>query len=83
MNKKIIWVKSKCNDYYKFIKKLQYLNLSIMDIKYINKIVYLKIEEKDLEKLEKYLVSYKFKKIKDLGIYNLIDKLKLNKIFLI
>ena len=83
MNKKIIWVKSKCNDYYKFIKKLQYLNLSIMDIKYINKIVYLKIEEEDLEKLEKYLVSYKFKKIKDLGIYNLIDKLKLNKIFLI
>ena len=83
MNKKIIWVKAKCNDYYKFMQKLQYLNLTIMDIKYDKKIIYLKMEEKELEKIKKYLVSYKFKKVSNLGIFNLIDKIKTNKIFVI
>ena len=83
MNKKIIWVKAKCNDYYKFMQKLQYLNLTIMDIKYDKKIIYLKMEEKEIEKIKKYLVSYKFKKVSNLGIFNLIDKIKTNKIFVI
>ena len=65
---KIIWVKSKCDDYYKFINKLQYLRINIIEIKYENKNIYLKIEAKYLEKLNKYLVSYKFKVVKELGI---------------
>ena len=38
---KIIWVKSKCDDYYKFINKLQYLRINIIEIKYENKNIYL------------------------------------------
>ncbi len=79
---KIIWVKSKCDDYYKFINKLQYLRINIIEIKYENKNIYLKIEAKYLEKLNKYLVSYKFKVVKELGIYNIINKIKKNYIYL-
>ena len=79
---KIIWVKSKCDDYYKFINKLQYLRINIIEIKYENKNIYLKIEAKYLKKLNKYLVSYKFKVVKELGIYNIINKIKKNYIYL-
>ena len=51
MNKKIIWVRSKCKDYYRFINKVQYLNIVILDIKYENNYVYLKIVDKYLDKL--------------------------------
>ena len=83
MNKNIIWESAKCNDYYKFISKLQYLNIVILDIKYEKKIVYLKVYDSDFEKLEKYLVSYKFKKEKNTGLHLLIDKIKTNYIFVI
>ena len=68
MNKKIIWVRSKCKDYYRFINKVQYLNIVILDIKYENNYVYLKIEDKYLDKLNKYLVSYKFEIVNVTGI---------------
>ena len=42
---KIIWVRSKCSDYYRFISKVQYLNIKILEIKYENKYIYLKIDE--------------------------------------
>lgn len=80
---KIIWVKSKCDDYYKFINKLQYLRINIIEIKYENKYIYLKIESKYFEKLNKYLISYKFKVVKELGIYNTINKVKKNYIYII
>lgn len=83
MNRHIIWVRTKCDNYYRFIGKLQYLNLNVLDIKYIDNQVYLKIDNEDYQKLEKYLVSYKFYKVKDLGIYAIINKLKSNHIFLI
>ena len=80
---KIIWVKSKCDDYYKFINKLQYLRISVLEIRYENKYIYLKIESKYLEKLNKYLISYKFKIVKELGIYNILNKIKKNYIYII
>ena len=75
MNKHYIWVKSKCLDYYKFVNRLAKLNLKIYSIKYVNKEIYLKIEEDTLAKLNKYLVSYKFKVVKELGIYNFKNSL--------
>ena len=80
---KIIWVRSKCNDYYRFISKVQYLNINILDIKYENNYVYLKIDSKYLEKLNKYLVSYKFRVVNVTGIYKVIELLKKNYIFVI
>lgn len=80
---KIIWVRSKCNDYYRFISKEQYLNINILDIKYENNYVYLKIDSKYLDKLNKYLVSYKFRVVNVTGIYKVIELLKKNYIFVI
>ena len=80
---KIIWVRSKCGDYYRFISKVQYLNINILDIKYENNYVYLKIDSKYLEKLNKYLVSYKFRVVNVTGIYKVIELLKKNYIFVI
>ena len=80
---KIIWVRSKCSDYYRFISKVQYLNINILDIKYENNYVYLKIDSKYLEKLNKYLVSYKFRVVNVTGIYKVIEKKKKNYIFVI
>ena len=34
MNKKTIWVKAKCSNYYHFLSKVQYLNVNILEIKY-------------------------------------------------
>lgn len=81
MNKKIVWVKAKCSNYYHFLSKVQYLNISLLDIKYENNYIYLKISSSELEKLNKYLVSYKFSIIKVTGIYSLFNKLKQNYIF--
>ena len=80
---KIIWVRSKCNDYYRFISKVQYLSINILDIKYENNYVYLKIDSKYLDKLNKYLVSYKFRVVNVTGIYKVIELLKKNYIFVI
>lgn len=80
---KIIWVRSKCSDYYRFINKVQYLNINILDIKYENNYVYLKIDSKYLDKLNKYLVSYKFRVVNVTGIYKVIELLKKNYIFVI
>lgn len=83
MFKKLIWIKSKCPNYYNFIKKLEYLNLKIEDIKYQDEYIYLKINYQDYQRLEKYLVSYKFTIVKYLGIYALINKVKRNHILVI
>lgn len=83
MNKHIIWIKAKCDNYYRFMSKIELINIPILEIKYQNQNIYLKIEEKHLEKLKKYLVSYKFKKVSDLGIYQILNKIKDNHIFLI
>lgn len=83
MNKHYLWVKTKCTDYYKFINKLVKLNLEILEIKYVQNNIYLKIEERNWEKLNKYLKSYKFDKVKDLGLFALPKFLKKYHVFLV
>ena len=80
---KVLWVKCKCDDYYKFINKIKYINIKILEIKYEQGYVYLKIEDKYLEKLNKYLISYKFSVVKVTGIYDILNKIKRNYIFCI
>lgn len=80
---KILWVKCKCDDYYKFINKIKYINIKILEIKYKNNYIYLKIEDKYLEKLNKYLISYKFRVVKMTGVYDILNKIKRNYIFCI
>ena len=79
----IIWIETSCIDYYRFINRLSYLRLNILEIKRDNNIVYLKIYKKDYNKFKKYLISYKFNIKKKLGIVSLIDIIKSNYIFLI
>ena len=80
---KVLWVKCKCDDYYKFINKIKYINIKILEIKYEQGYIYLKINSKYLEKLNKYLVSYKFRVVKEIGIYDILNKIKRNYIFCI
>lgn len=80
---KLLWVKCKCDDYYKFINKIKYINIKILEIKYEQGYIYLKINSKYLEKLNKYLVSYKFRVVKVTGIYDILNKIKRNYIFCI
>ena len=80
---KVIWVKCKCDDYYKFINKIKYVNIKILEIKYEQGYIYLKIDSKYLDKLNKYLISYKFSIVKETGIYDILNKIKRNYIFCI
>ncbi|MEG0794431.1 MAG: hypothetical protein RSG95_01410, partial [Bacilli bacterium] len=83
MFKHYIWITTPCDDYYKFIKKLQAINIYVLEIKYHKKQIYLKIEYQYFNKVTKYLISYKIKKIKEMGIYNIKAILKKYYIFLI
>ena len=80
---KVLWVKCKCDDYYKFINKIKYVNVKILEIKYEQGYIYLKIDSKYLDKLNKYLVSYKFSIVNSTGIYDILNKIKRNYIFCI
>ena len=80
---KVIWVKCKCGDYYKFINKIKYINIKILEIKYEQGYIYLKINSKYLDKLNKYLISYKFSIVKETGLYDILNKIKRNYIFCI
>ena len=83
MNRHYIWVKSKCIDYYRFMNKLNKTRLKIEEIKYENDTIYLKIENDNFGKLKKYIVSYKFEKVDDLGIYKLFGVFKKYKVMII
>ena len=83
MNKKTIWVKAKCSNYYHFLSKVQYLNVNILEIKYEDNYIYLKTLAEDISKLQKYLVSYKFEIIKTNGLSNCLNKVRKNYIFLV
>ena len=80
---KVLWVKCKCDDYYKFINKIKYVNIKILEIKYEQGYIYLKIDSKYLDKLNKYLISYKFNVVKEIGIFDILNKIKRNYIFCI
>lgn len=81
MNNKI-WIKTKCNNYYKLISKIDNLNIIIYDCRYSD-YIYLYVTYKDYLTLKKYLVSYKFSIYKLTGINKLKDILKSEKIFII
>ncbi len=83
MNKHYLWLKAQCSDYYKLVNKLAQLNLAILAIKYEKPFIYLKVEAKTADKIQKYLVSYKFQKVKDLGWYALKSNFQKYHLFLI
>lgn len=83
MNKDKIWISAKCNDYYKLIKKIEFIKVLVYEVKYENKIIYLKIDVNDWEKIDKYLVSYRFKIVSFTGLKKVIDTFKREKIYVI
>ena len=83
MNKKLMWISSKCDNYYKLIKKLESLNIRIYEVKYINNILYLKVSNKDYKNINKYILSYNFKIVRNTGIKYISDIIKREKIFII
>ena len=64
----------------KTIKYLRNLNINIYNIKYNKDNIIIKINEKDLEKIDKY---YNYEVIKYYGKTKLINYLKLNKLSII
>ena len=82
MNDKV-WIKASCDNYYKLINKIEKLSIKIYEIKYIEKIIYLKVTKKDYAKIKKYIISYKFKVEKNLGLQRIFDIIKREKIFVI
>lgn len=83
MNNDLIWVKAKCSDYYKIIKKLELIGISVYDLKYREKVIHIKINKQDFEKIEKYLVSYKFKIEATTGLSKVVEMLKKERIFVL
>ena len=83
MNKNIVWIESNCDNYYRLISKVEALSIKIYEVKYIDKMLYLKVTKKDYEKINKYIISYKFKIIKNTGLNKLLDYIKKEKIFII
>lgn len=80
---KIVWIECGCNNYYNLIKKVENLNIKIYEVKYLDNKMYLKVSKDDFKKIDKYIVSYKFKVIRNTGINYLIDVIKNEKIFVI
>ena len=78
-----IWVRARCLDYYKLISKLEYMDVLVYDAKYNGEYIYLLVSKESLERLEKYLVSYKFKVVKKMGLGKLIDFWHDNKIWIV
>lgn len=83
MNKHYCWIKCKVNNYYKFINKVNRLNIRLEQIIYNDKTIYIKINESDYKKLKKYLISYDFYKYKELGIYKVKEIINKYKIYII
>ena len=71
----IVWVKSEGN-YYKLINKLNNLKVIIFDTYYDQKNIFIKINKDNLVKIKKYLPSYKFKIVKELGIGRFLKVIK-------
>lgn len=56
MNKNIVWISSKCDNYYRLIRKIESLSIKIYEVKYIKQVLYLKVTKKDYEKISKYII---------------------------
>ena len=83
MYKNIIWITCRCNNYYKLIKKIENLSIKVYDVKYIDKSLYLKVTKEDFKKINKYIVSYKFKVIRSTGFKYFFDVIKKERVFII
>ncbi len=79
MNKKI-WLKIKCEKYYKLIKKINNLEVSLYEIKSVDDVIYLKTDLKSYEKLKKYLISYEFDFFSYCGIKKIESNILNNKL---
>lgn len=64
----------------KLIKKLAQINVSIHDLSKVNNDIYFKITLEDYEKIDKYLKTIKFKKVRYTGIKYIIESIKRYKI---
>ena len=42
MNSNLVWVKTKCDDYYKLIRKIENIKIRFYEIRYDKKLLYLK-----------------------------------------
>ncbi|MBQ6686981.1 MAG: sporulation protein YqfD [Bacilli bacterium] len=71
-----IWIRTETNNYSKLILKLSKTGINVHDIKYLDNCVLLKILKKDFKQVQKFLISYDFKKEKEAGIFNLKEKIK-------
>jgi similar to stage IV sporulation protein len=71
-----IWIRIDCNNYYKLINKLSFLNINIYNIKKINENYYLLIDENNFKIINNSLVTYKLIRFKNTGFkkYLLIVK---------
>lgn len=79
----LMWVKCHTLNYYQTIKKISLVGINIFKIHYTKNELYLKINKSDYERLQKYLSSYKFIKVTDLGLIKIKEKIKEYKVLLI
>lgn len=82
MNKKLI-IYTKCNNKNKLLIKIYELGISIKNIKYSNNIIEFEVNYDDYNRINKYIKSYKFNIKDNLGIYKIIDILKIKKVFIL
>ena len=81
--KHIIRVRVKTSNKTYLLLKLNRINIDIKNIKYEDNYLYFNMFTKDLERLNKYLISYDVEIIDDVGIYKLKKALKVNMLFIV
>ncbi len=77
-----IRIKFKTHDKTKFLMKLNKANVYMSDISYEKDYLIISTTRTDLKKIKKYLPSYKYEIVSDLGIYELKSKLKKNSLLI-
>ena len=73
----------KTNSRTNLLLKLNRINVDIRNIKYEKDYIYFDILSSDIKKIKKYLISYKFEVIDELGIYKLKKELRVNMLFIV
>lgn len=81
MNKQV-WVSVKYDNYYKLINKIHAL-IKIYEIKKRSDYLLIKMDYSDYEMLCKYIVSYEFVIVGNVGIYYYINAILKNKLFVV
>lgn len=82
MNDKV-WVKIKCSNYYKVIKKIESFKINIYEIKKDDNYIYILVLKSGYKILKKYLVTYDISLYKNTGISKTIEQVNKRKIFII